>query len=264
VEWGRWLAWLPALALAAAGLLLVAAELALLPAAWQRPASIGAPAALMAVGGVLVWRGWPGTARRLPAFAVERGGAVCGALAVAAGSHDVVVRAFGGSSQLAVGEFPNPNGPSVSAAGGTAQLTLDERRCVPALAVGPWTAALAKGLPWTLDLKAGAGHLDLNLRELTLASLTLHSAIRNVAVTLPGQGQAELTLHLGLGDLTITVPAGVEARLRLKVGPLVAVEAAGPRLVNVAPNEWMTPLYPTARQRCTVLIEMAAGDLHFN
>jgi hypothetical protein len=264
VDWGRWLAWLQAAALAAAGLVLLAGEAGLLPAAWQRPAAIGVPVVLMAVGGALAGWGWPGARRSLPGFAVERGAAARGELMVTAGGHDVAVRAFGGSSQLAAGEFPNLSGPVVAVAGSTAQLTLDERRCVPALAVGPWVVALAKGLPWALDLRAGGGRLDLNLRDLPVASLQAHSAYGDVALTLPGHGPAELTVHLGLGDLAVTVPDGVEARLRLRVGPLVRVVSTGQRLVNVAPNEWMTPLFPTTTQRCTVLIEMSAGDLQLN
>jgi hypothetical protein len=264
VDWGRWLAGLLALVLLSAGLALLAAELNLLPVGWEQPLAIAAPAAVMAAGaGLALWDG-PDWRRSLPAFAVERDGAACGELVVAAGGQDVDVQALAGSSQLAVGEFPNRRGPRVELRGTAAKIVLDQRRGGAALAGGPWRAALSKSVPWDLDLRATSGHLALNLRDLNVASLKVHSAYGNVDLTLPAQGPGELRLRLALGDLAVTVPEGVEARLRLKVGPLVGVTAPGRRLINVAPNEWMTPLYPTTAERCTVVIDMTAGDLVLN
>jgi hypothetical protein len=264
VDWSRWLAAVLALVLLGAGVALLAAELNLLPAAWQRPLAVVAPAAVMAAGAGLALWGGPDWRRSLPAFAVEQSGAACGELVVSSGGQDVTVQAFAGSSQLAVGEFPNPRGPQVELRGTAAKIVLDQRRGVAAFAGGPWRAALTKSVPWDLDLRATSGHLALNLRDLTVASLKVHSAYGNVDLTLPAQGPGELQLRLALGDLAVTVPEGVEARLRLKVGPLVSVSALGRRLISVAPNEWMTPLYPTTALRCTVLIDMTAGDLVLN
>jgi hypothetical protein len=171
------------------------------------------------------------------------------------------VRAFAGSSQLAVGSWPHPRGPQVAAQGVVTRLVLDHAQAVPYLAGGPWDLALSRNVPWALELRANAGHLALDLRELTMGGLRVDSAYGGVDLTLPGHCPAEMRLRLGLGDLTVTVPEGVEAKLRLALGPLATVKVDNRRLVQVAPNEWMTPLYPAKAQRCTLVVEMRAGDL---
>lgn len=261
VEWGRWLLWLLAAGGVAVGLLLLAHELGRLPAVWGQAAALGAPVVLMAAGvGLMLW-GWPG-GRALPAFAVDRGSVAGGELVAAVSDHDLVLRAFSGSSQLAVGSFPNPRGPVVERDGAVTRVVLRPERVVPYLAGGSWDVALSRAVPWALDLRAGAGRLTLDLRELLAARVNLYSAYGGVDLTLPAQGPSEMKVQLKLGDLALTVPDGVEVKLRLAVGPLVTVTNDNRRLINVAPNEWMTPLYPATAKRCTVQVELAAGDLH--
>jgi hypothetical protein len=259
IDWGPWLNRLLATALVAAGLGLLATELGVMPADWSPAAAVAAPVAVMAAGTLLAAWGWS-KPRPLPAFAVERGHVECGELAALTGSNDLQVQAFAGSSQLAVGQFPDRRGPKVHLQGTAARLTLEPRRATP-FEGGPWSVALAKGLPWELFLRARGGHLDLNLRDLTIASLRVHSDYGNVDLTLPAQGPAEMQLKLALGDLTLAVPDGVEARLRVTAGTLATVKVDERRFIKVAAGEWMTPLYPTTAQRCSVVVDLATGDL---
>jgi hypothetical protein len=261
IDWPRLAYCALAAILVILGVAMLASELQVLPAEWARPLTVAGPVAVMLAGAALALWGWPGARGRLPAFAVERGEVVCGELVAITGGADLALHPFAGTSQLAVGHFPNTSGPRVELDGKRARLTLEPRLARPHLAAGPWSLAVARGLPWDLDLRAGGGHLDLDLAGLIVASLRLHSAFGNVALTLPSYGQPDLRLRLALGDLHVTVPEGLEVRLRLKSGPLVRVTMDERRFVNVAPNEWMTPLYPTTTQRCTLLVDMSAGDL---
>jgi hypothetical protein len=101
----------------------------------------------------------------------------------------------------------------------------------------------------------------LDLRELTVGGLAVDSSYGGVDLTLPSHCPAEMRLRLGLGDLTVTVPDGVEVKLRLALGPLASVTFDNRRLVQVAPNEWMTPLYPAKAERCTLVVKVATGDV---
>ena len=261
IDWGQWLYRVLATALVVSGLGLLAGETNALAPEWARALALAGPVLVMAVGaGLVVW-GWAGGRRSLPDFAVERGHAACGELVAVTGGADLQLRAFAGSSHLAVGQFPDADGPGVDMHGTAVRLTLAPRQTWPDLAAGTWNVAVAKGLPWELDLRSGGGHLELNLRDLMVPSLRLQSAYGNVALTLPAHGPADLRLRLALGDLNVTVPVGLEARLRLVSGPLVNVSVDERRFINVAPGEWMTPLYPTTTQRCTLLVDMSAGDL---
>ncbi len=263
IAWGRWLYRLLAAALVTLGLALLASELELLPAHWAQPVAVGGPVAVMAAGlGLALW-GWSGWRRPLASmasFAVERGAAECAELVAVTGGADLQVRSFGGSTQLAVGQFPGTLGPQVEMRGTAARLHLEPRLTTPYFG-GPWSLALAKGVPWEFDLRSGGGHFDLNLRDLNVAGLRVHSAYGSVDLTLPAQCPAQFHVRLALGDLAVCVPEGVEVKLRLVLGPLVEVKVDERRFINVAPNEWMTPLYATTNQRCTLLVDMSAGDL---
>lgn len=257
----RWSYRFVAVGVVVVGLALLTHELGVVPAELAGPVAMGGPVALMLAGAALMRWGWPARPKAAPTFLVERGPAERAELLVETGSNDLTLSAFAGSSQLAVGEFPNLQGPQVETKGSVTCLKLESNRVVPYLAGAPWHLALARGLPWVIDLRASGGHLDLDLRDLAVAGLTVHSAYGRVDLTVPVQGTAELHLQLGLGDLAVTVPPGAEAKLRLEAGALVNVQVDERRFIQVAPHEWMTPLYPTTTHRCTVIAALSAGDV---
>jgi len=140
------------------------------------------------------------------------------------------------------------------------RLTLDRRAAAPLL-TGPWTAALCKGLPWTLRLRASVGGFTLNLRDLAVVKLDLYSLAGPVDLTLPAAGQGEINLRLTLGDLTLRLPESVGVSLKFEAGPLASLKWNGRRLARVAANEWATPDFATAPERFTLSVNMLAGDL---
>src|SRR5687768_3686377 len=121
VDWAPWLYRLLATALVAAGLGLLATELGVMPADRLPQAAVAGPVAVMAAGALLAGWGWS-KPRPLPSFSVERGNAACGELAALTGGTDLQVQAFAGSSQLAVGQFPDRRGPKVQIQGTAARL----------------------------------------------------------------------------------------------------------------------------------------------
>src|SRR4029077_17324365 len=113
--------------------------------------------------------------------------------------------AFAGSTQLAVGQFPDYAGPLLKAKNGQAQLILDHRAAMPFL-VGGWTLSLVKTLPWLLTVRSQVGDCHLNLRDLSVAHLRLDSMWGDVDLTLPATGEGEMNLSLTFGDLILRVP----------------------------------------------------------
>ena len=228
------------------------------------PYEVGGMAALWPA--VLLGLGLPFFARwarglQPPTFACERGESAAAELRVRAGTADVRVEAFAGASQLLVGRFPSPDGPRLERTGEVARLVMDQRAAAP-LMEGPWTAALNKGLPWTLDLRASAGALTLDLRDCQVPCLDLESLAGPVDLTLPASGQGEMRLRLGLGDLTLRVPNGVGFKVRFQGGPLAALKLNGRKLVRVASDEWATSGYATAEAHYALTVAMGTGDLN--
>jgi hypothetical protein len=248
-----------AVVLIALGLLLLAYNLS---GPWPGAGSVVAlwPALVVLLGLGLPFVGWWGRGFQLPAFACERNGCEAAELWVTGGTADVRVESFIGSSQLAVGQFASLAGPLVTKTGTVTRLVMDRRAAAPLL-TGVWTAALSKGLPWTLTLRASVGAFTLNLRDLTVVKLDLESAAGPVDLTLPAAGEGEMNLRLLLGDLTLRVPDGMGVKLKIEAGPLATLRLNDRRLVRLAGDEWATPDFSKASQRFTLKVNLLAGDL---
>jgi predicted membrane protein len=101
----------------------------------------------------------------------------------------------------------------------------------------------------------------LNLRDLTVTSLSLQSGVGDVDLALPAVGQGDMWLRLGLGDLTLRVPEGMAVKLKLTPGPLTQVRLDGDRFIQTSASEWVTPNFSASAQRFTLSISLTAGDL---
>jgi hypothetical protein len=218
------------------------------------------PVLLIALGALVLLTGRATIRFDLPTFAIERGEHESAHFGVSSGLSDLRVAAFAGASQLAVGRFPSHRGPRLEVEDNQASLYLDRRAAAPFL-FGEWSAALAKGLPWTMEAHSTLGDFRLDLRDLSMPSLHLHSWAGHVDLTLPVAGPGEFELRLTLGDLTVRVPEGVAVRLRLKAGWLTHVRVDNPRLAQSGPNEWNTPDFPSTAQSLTLAVELTTGDL---
>jgi hypothetical protein len=196
-----------------------------------------------------------------PAFAVERGEASAAELAAATGTADLQVQAFAGASQLVVGQFPGLQGPQVSVGEAATRVELSPKFSAPLLPGRCWTAALAKGLPWTLALSSSVGDFALDLRELTIAAVRLRTTLGHVDLTLPAAGQCELDLRLALGDVTLRVPEETAVRIKVTAGPLATLRVESRRFVELAPGEWASPLFAVSPNRCTLAVRLGAGEL---
>jgi hypothetical protein len=203
----------------------------------------------------------PGTAV-VPSYAIERADHQAATLIVAAGLSDVEVRGFSGASQLVTGQFPAAGGPGFSVRGPEARVELSPRQAMPLLPGQRWSAALAKGLPWTLNLRTWTGDLDVDLRDLAVTDLQLRSPLGDVSLQLPAAGQAALDLQLWAGDLHVRVPEGMAVKVKVRAGPLAAVRADERRFVQLALGEWASPLYAVSVNRCTLNVAVWAGDLN--
>ncbi len=62
------------------------------------------------------------------------------------------------------------------------------------------------------------GDVRLDLSELKVSRLNLHSGVGSIRVTLPERGSLEGQIDGGIGDIRITVPEGVQARFRVERG----------------------------------------------
>jgi hypothetical protein len=196
-----------------------------------------------------------------PAFAVERGAAEAAELVAATGTADLQLQAFAGASQLVVGQFPGLEGPQVNVGEAATRVLLTTRLAAPLLPGRCWSAALAKALPWTLELSSSLGDFTLDLRELSVEAVRLRTTVGHVDLTLPAAGQCDLDLRLALGDVTLRVPEETAVRIKVTAGSLATLRVESRRFVELAPGEWASPLFAVSPNRCTLALRLGAGEL---
>jgi hypothetical protein len=251
-----------ALALIILGGVLLAANLGLLRPDVERLVQVVWPASLIAAGLWLVLARQSPAPVEPPTCSIERGDFEAGELLGLTGTADLHLRSFSGTSHLLIADIPGLDSPRLEARDGVALLKLQ-----PHLSLAPprgagWSVELVKGLPWRLNFQSSLGDFNLDLHDLTVAEARLRSMFGDVDLILPTAGESQLAIDLLFGDLTLRLPEGVGARIKLAAGPLVNVRHDDRRFIKLAPNEWATPLYAVAAQRCTLAVGLGTGDLY--
>ncbi len=243
------------------GVVLLAANLNLLPPDAQRVVGWAWPGLVVLAGVWVLLAGRSRAEAAEPTFALDRAGYTAGELLVNTGAADLRVGALAAADHLALGQLPTPRGPALTTVENMVRLHLTPRLAVPLLAGQAWSIDLAPDLPWALRWQSSLGDLTLDLRGLTVTTAHLRSAVGQVDLTLPARGQADLHVRLGLGNLTVRVPEAMAVKVKVNRGRLATVRPDGRRFVELAPGEWATPLFAVSPARCTVTVYLWAGDL---
>jgi hypothetical protein len=81
-----------------------------------------------------------------------------------------------------------------------------------------WDLHLNAGVRWEMNVDAGVGEVVLDLSDLLVSDLQLHSGVGSVEVTLPRRGAVGGRIDGGIGNLRIDIPEGAQARLRVDRG----------------------------------------------
>ena len=244
------------------GGVLLAANLGLLRSDVERVVQVVWPASLIAAGLWLVLGRQNQATAEPPACSIERGDFTGGDLLALTGTADMHLGASPESSGLLTADVPGLDSPRLEAREGVAHVRLQ-----PHLSVAPrrgpgWSVKLAKGLPWRLDLQSSLGDFELDLHDLTVAEARLRSTFGDVDLSLPAAGESLFVIDLIFGDLNLRLPEGVAARIKVAAGPLVTVHHDERRFIQLGPNEWATPLYAVAPDRCTLAVRLSTGDLY--
>ena len=112
-----------------------------------------------------------------------------------------------------------------------------------------WHVALARGLPFQLELRCGVGEAEIDLSDLQAESIKLDTGVGKVTLTLPAQEKpVSAVIRGGVGLTEVTMPAGVcgkvkikggvgQARLKIAEGSAVRLEAkTGLGAIKLPPN----------------------------
>jgi hypothetical protein len=119
---------------------------------------------------------------------------------------------------------------------------------------------LPSDVPLDLRVDAGASRNVLDLRDLRLRSLELHTGASDTRVLLPrAAGATSVRAESGAASLTFEVPDGVAARIRTRV-VLGSVQVDESRFRPVA-GGYESPDYATAANRVDIDAQGGVGSL---
>ncbi len=123
-----------------------------------------------------------------------------------------------------------------------------------------WEVGLTGEVPLDLRLDVGAYRGSIDLSDLRLATLDLHTGASGTRVRLPrAAGSTSVTAEAGVASLTIEVPAGVAARIRsrMALGSSQVDPARFPRIGDV----YQSLDYGTAENRVDIDVRGGVGSL---
>jgi hypothetical protein len=123
-----------------------------------------------------------------------------------------------------------------------------------------WDVGLTAEVPLDLRLDTGANRATLDLRDLRLRSLELHTGASETRVLLPrAAGATSVRAESGAASLTLEVPAGVAARIRsrMAIGSSQVDQARFPRVAD----GYESPDYATAANRIDIDVSGGVGSV---
>lgn len=144
---------------------------------------------------------------------------------------------------------------------GQVELTQDTTYGLPWLdRESTWTVGLTGEVPLDVRLDVGAARATLDLSELRIRRLDLHTGASETRVRLPrAAGRTEVRTEHGAASLVLEVPAGVGARIRTKMalGSSQIDPVRFPRL-----GDWyQSPDYETAANRVDIDASGGVGSI---
>lgn len=122
-----------------------------------------------------------------------------------------------------------------------------------------WTLALSRDVPLRLDVDAGVGEVDLDLRDLDVAYLDLDLGVGSATVDLPGRGVYDVDVDGGIGSIVITIPEGFAAQIGADVG-IGDIDVPDGYMV-FGDDRWRTADFEGADARADITVDGGIGSI---
>jgi len=122
---------------------------------------------------------------------------------------------------------------------------------------------LDKDLPWKINLDLGAAKGLINLKDLSVKELSIHSGASDFELHLGDKNRelAEVTINSGASSLEIFVPE--EAGLKVKLNSTLARNNISDLGLQKTGDYYITPGFEDKELQYLFIIEMGVGKLNF-
>lgn len=153
---------------------------------------------------------------------------------------------------------------SFSVSGDTAYYRLEDHAIsvIPFVGEGGvdrlWELNLGRQVPMRLNLDTGAGSSRIDLTDVQVTDLRVHTGVGEVILTVPGRGAFSAVVEGGIGQVTVKIPRGMAARVRVQTG-IGGQQVSGD--FDRQGDTYTTPDYATASDRVDLDVKGGIGEV---
>jgi hypothetical protein len=152
---------------------------------------------------------------------VPLGDAGAGRLVVKHGAGRLRVGPTHDPSVLVDGSFGGGVDPRERRTGDRLEVTLERRSWAPWGPHGPgldWDVGVSRRVPVSLEVRAGASRVDLDLSDLSVPDLRVETGASETTITMPSHGRTRALVSCGAARVRIRVPDRTPARIVARGG----------------------------------------------
>jgi len=123
-----------------------------------------------------------------------------------------------------------------------------------------WSVGLSRDIPFSLDVSTGANESILDLTDLRVTKLQLHTGASATKVSLPANaGFTRVTCEAGAAGFELRVPSNVAARIRYR-GGLSSINVSTSRFPRSG-DVYQSLDYDTAANKVDIDVQMGVGSV---
>jgi hypothetical protein len=123
-----------------------------------------------------------------------------------------------------------------------------------------WSLGLTREIPLSLEISMGANEAILDLTDLRLTELQVHTGASGTKISLPANaGYTRVSCEAGAAGLELKVPSGVAARIRYR-GGLSSITVDSSRFPHIG-GEYRSSDYDSAANKVDIDVQMGVGSV---
>lgn len=168
------------------------------------------PILLIALGGLILWRGDLAPSWQAQSFGITRGSVESGALEISSAEIDVKLSSLKRAGRLIAGQYTARSRPRLAVRNNHARLTM-RRGDTWLFSFADWEVEVARDLPWSLLMSSHLGEISADLRGMQLNQAHIASGIGNIKVISPDQEAGPIYVRSTFGDIQLIIPRDIPA-----------------------------------------------------
>jgi hypothetical protein len=222
------------------------------------------PLLLVFLGAQVLLRGDLVPSTNTRTFGITRGSVESATLTLNSGEIDVRLRAFPPEmhERLVIGQYASQARPELELDGTHAHLTFDRAK-TSWFTFADWDIGLSPSMPWSLLLSTSLGQLDVDLANVIVQDVRIHSGIGDVRIVAPRECLGEgVQVRSILGNIQWLTPEGYRVEIVVPEGRFSKAHVDTTRYERLENGAWSALSYDESLPVLKVELSGQFGDVY--